>query len=127
MNKEIKGYGPHLLLDCYEADPVKLGDVALIYDFLEKLPVLIGMNKIGVPQIARFSDPPQAGVSGTIMIVTSHISIHTYTLKRCFFLDIFSCQPFDVEAAIKYVREKFAVKDFTAKLLRRGRKFPSDR
>lgn len=124
MDKGVQEYGPHLLLDGYGADSSKLGDINLIYGLLEELPGLIGMERVGLPQIARFTDFTKAGVSGFVMIVTSHISIHTYTLKRCFFMDIFSCQPFDQRAVIKYVREKFAVESFEARLVKRGRKFP---
>lgn len=126
MNKEVLEYGPHLLLDCYNADPDRLGDINLVYSVLEELPGLIGMERVGLPQVARFADPIKAGVSGMVMIVTSHISIHTYTLRRCFFMDVFSCQPFSAEAMIGYVKEKFRVGDLEARLLKRGSRFPID-
>src|SRR5690242_8628378 len=81
---ETTTYGLHLLLDGYQADADKLSDLGLIFTFLDNLPKIIGMKKIGPPQLARFSKPPIAGITGVVMIVTSHISIHTYSGQRCF-------------------------------------------
>ena len=95
MTKQDSGpYGPHLMIDAYGADPDALANVEVIFHFLDSLPEAIGMQKIGPPQIASFRDPAMAGVTGVVMIVPSHISIHTYALKGCFFLDVFSCKPF---------------------------------
>lgn len=126
MNKEVMEYGPHLLLDCYDADPGRLGNISLVCSVLEELPGLIGMERVGFPQVARFADPSKAGVSGLVMIATSHISIHTYTLKRCFFMDVFSCQPFSTEAVVGYVKEKFKASDLEVRLINRGSRFPID-
>ncbi len=124
QNQKTHAYGPHLLLDCYGADSDKLADVGLVFRFLDKLPELIGMQKIGPPQIAKFDDPKIAGVTGIVMIVTSHISIHTYALKKCFFMDVFSCQEFDRKAVEKHTRTTFGVTHMESRLVSRGKKFP---
>lgn len=123
-SKKTRVYGPHLLLDCYGADLDKLADVGLIFQFLDQLPKLIGMEKIGPPQMAKFDDPEIAGVTGVVMIVTSHISIHTYALKGCFFMDVFSCKPFDRKIVENRVRDTFGVTRMESRLVNRGRKFP---
>jgi S-adenosylmethionine decarboxylase len=122
--KTIKTFGPHLMLDCYGADPAKLADVGLVFQFLDQLPKLIGMQKIGPPQMAKFDDPKIAGVTGVVLIVTSHISIHTYALKGCFFMDVFSCKPFDSKTVEKYARDTFGVTRMESKLVSRGKRFP---
>ncbi len=126
MNKkpETKNYGPHLILDCYGANPEKLNDLDFIFDFLDKLPALIGMQKIGPPQMARVRQADIAGVTGIIIIVTSHISIHTYVNKDCFFMDVFSCKDFDPELVINHVKTNFEVKEIESVLIERGARFP---
>src|SRR5271168_392501 len=118
MNTKV--YGQHLILDCYNCDSNRLSNVNIIYDFLDQFPAKIGMQKIGPPQIVKFTDESLAGITGIIMIVTSHISIHTYNLKCCCFLDIFSCNEFDVDAAEKHVKECFFVGKIEKTLIQRG-------
>jgi S-adenosylmethionine decarboxylase len=121
--KKPVAYGPHLFLDCYRANPRRLADVGFIFRFLDQLPQLIGMQKIGPPQLCRFTEPDIAGVSGVVMIVTSHISIHTYPLRRCFFMDVFSCKAFDRAFVEEHVRRAFGVGRMASKCIMRGRQF----
>ena len=121
---DTKVYGSHLLLDCYGANPKALQDSDLIYQFLDELPAMIGMEKVEVPHVVSFDDPEKAGVTGIIMIITSHISIHTYSLKKCFFLDVFSCKDFDPEIVIAKAKETFEFTSSASKFVERGSKFP---
>ena len=121
-----QSYGPHLTIDAYGADPAKLADVGLLFETLDRLPGLIGMQKIGPPQMAQFTDPDKAGISGIVMIVESHISIHTYANKDCFFMDVFSCKPFDTEKVIAHVKEIYGPKELDITVVERGKRFPSE-
>src|SRR5437588_11508315 len=85
-------YGKQCLLDGYGADSKKLADVGLLYQTLNSLPQIIGMRKVGFPQIIEFKEQPIAGISGFIFIVESHISIHTYCEQGFISLDIYSCK-----------------------------------
>ncbi len=118
-------YGQHLTLDGYGASPAALSDLALIYDFLDRLPLLINMEKIGPPQLAVFKNAGNAGITGAILIVTSHISIHTYSLKGCLFLDVFSCRRFSAELVVKTVTETFGIERSEISVMDRGREFPA--
>ncbi len=124
MSTQTQTFGTHLILDCYGADPKKLQDVGLIFRFLDELPALIGMQKIGPPQMANFDDEAIAGVTGVIQIVTSHISIHTYALKHCFFMDVFSCSEFDPQTVIDHVKKAFSVDTIEHTVVSRGKHFP---
>ena len=123
---QVKVYGPHLLLEGYGANPISLQDSKLIYNFLDELPGLIGMTKIKQPDVVVFEDEDKAGVTGIVMIVTSHISIHTYSLKRCFFLDVFSCKDFDSKIVVDKARETFDQTWSTHQVIDRGTNFPID-
>lgn len=121
---DTRVYGYHLFADCYEANPEALNSIETIFNFLDSLPELIGMKKIGPPQLAKFVDEEIAGVTGVVMIVTSHISIHTYALKGCFFLDVFSCQLFDELVVLDYAKSCFGFSSCEKTFLSRGNKFP---
>jgi S-adenosylmethionine decarboxylase len=124
MQDTVTTYGLHLLMDCYGADPIKLDDLCLLYDTLDSLPDLIGMHKIGPPQMVRFTDPAIAGVSGVIMIVESHISIHTYSNKDFLSVDVYSCKQFDHQKVVSYIKQVYGVKEMDVETVDRGKKFP---
>ena len=119
-------YGLHLTIDAYGADPSKLADVGLLFETLDGLPALIGMRKIGPPQMAQFKEADKAGVSGVIMIVESHISVHTYEKKDCLFMDVFSCKWFDHTVVVELVKRVFGATDLDINLVERGKRFPAE-
>ncbi len=125
MNTQTKKYGLHLILDCYGANPHKLEDIGLIFETLNALPGLIGMKKIGFPQLAQFKEKEIAGVSGIIMIVESHISLHTYSKKDFLSMDVYSCRHFEHGPLIEYVKNVFGVKEMEMSLIERGKNFPA--
>lgn len=96
----MSGYGPHLTLDLFNANPTKLSDVKFCEDFLLNYPGKIGMTLIDGPRVFFFKSeiPSESGVTGYSIIAESHISIHTYPRKKFAFIDIFSCKYFDHES-----------------------------
>lgn len=50
------------------------------------------------------------GITGTCIITTSHLSIHTWPLRHRFSLDIFSCKSFQKESTIEYIKNNFFVR-----------------
>lgn len=123
---QTETYGWHLILDCYGANPKKLHDIELIFRFLDTLPERIGMEKIGPPQMTCFDAEENKGITGIVMIVTSHISIHTYSNRNCFFMDVFSCKPFDTKVLKEYIEKFFEVTHMEVQEVTRGRFFPKD-
>jgi S-adenosylmethionine decarboxylase len=117
-------YGMHLTLDGYGADPGKLNDLSLLFETLNELPAKIGMKKIGFPHLAQFKDEEIAGISGIIMIVESHISIHTYPNKEYFSMDVYSCRQFDHQLVIDLVKEIYQIKEMEINVIDRGKNFP---
>lgn len=122
----VKGYGPHLTYDGYEADPVRLNDMKVVFDFLLNLPGIIGMQRLTMPYVLSYDGadkPNDYGVTGVVIIATSHISIHTYPHDSTFFLDIFSCKAFNQAKALDFVRKTFGVKVEERNLVVRGKHF----
>jgi S-adenosylmethionine decarboxylase len=123
---DVNGYGPHLTYDGYDADPTLLNNMQVVFEFLLKLPAIIGMNRLTQPYVISYDGaekPNDYGVTGIVIIATSHISIHTYPYDKTFFLDIFSCKGFDREKALTFVRETFKVKQEEVELVVRGKRF----
>ena len=127
-NQENQGFGPHLMLDCRQCNPEKISDVAYIFNVLNTLPERIGMTKITQPYVFPYAGlvPEDKGVTGIVVIAESHLSFHSFTEKDYFFFDLFSCKPFDVEAARQYILEAFEAKEVETHYVERGRDFPRE-
>jgi len=121
-----KVYGLHLMIDAYGAKPAKLDDIGLLFETLNTLPSLIGMNKIGFPHIAKFTEEDIAGISGIIMIVESHIAIHTYSKKDFLSLDVYSCKHFDHKKVVDLIKRVYGPEEMEVNLIERGKKFPTE-
>jgi S-adenosylmethionine decarboxylase len=119
-------FGPHLMLDMRGCDPDKLWDDRLVFDVLHQLPDEIGMTRITQPYVFPYSgvEPADAGITGVAIIAESHISIHTFPLKRFAFTDVFSCKPFDCEKARECLVKKFSAEHHEHWLIDRGERFP---
>lgn len=129
MSHEFEiGFGPHLTLDLYGCNKEKISDLKFIYSLLDQLPDLIGMKKISPPNLVFYAGTEgsfdKGGISGFVLIATSHISVHTFTEQEHVFFDIFSCKDFDVEKAEEYLREKCEAKKVDKNLFQRGLEFP---
>jgi S-adenosylmethionine decarboxylase len=120
------GFGPHLVFDGYECSLKRLEDLDGLYRFLDRLPDQIGMTKIMPPYVFRHGPPgaPDAGVSGFVLIAESHISVHAFPARRYVNVDVFSCEPFAVEDAVKVIKRVFQPRRVDWRLLDRGKEFP---
>ena len=118
-------FGPHLMLDLRRCNTQKLKDYKLIFDILNDLPDKIGMTKITQPYVFPYSGlvPEDKGITGTVIIAESHISIHTFQEKDYCFVDVFSCKNFDVDIAADYLIETFESKLFDKHVVQRGKDF----
>ena len=75
--------------------------------WLEKLVEIIDMN-ILIPPVAKYCDTPgNEGVTGTVVIETSHSSIHIWHKEEVPYvkMDVYSCKDFEVSKVIDYLRE----------------------
>ena len=126
MEKQMNGYGPHLMLDLDECNPKILDDLEACFKLLNELPEKIGMTRITQPYIFRYRAPipEDEGITGAVIIAESHISIHTYPRKSFVFVDLFSCKPFDTEVAKDYIVQFFESKAPVFHIQERGVAFP---
>lgn len=105
----MKGY--HLKLNCKICDNKRIDDIKYIRTILLRLIDKIGMELLTTPVLVRAKKGEPDGITGFIVITTSHISIHTFTKENMFFLDIFSCKKFDYDKASDFIIDAFSVKN----------------
>lgn len=116
----MDGNGMHLMVDGYGCDRNTLEDMLLIYNFMDAYPSQMGMTKIMPPYVFcyRSKVPEDMGISGFVLIgERGHVSIHTFPQRQCFSLDMFSCEPFDMELAVKIVKLHFNAEKYEVRIL----------
>lgn len=125
---ELFGFGPHLMIDGYNANPSKLSDPELVRKVLDELPQEMEMTKVLPPFVYRYGEKggQPEGVTGVVIIAESHLAIHTFPAKRFISVDIFSCKPFDPGKAIQSIAERFEMGRYETYLINRGKEFPKD-
>lgn len=82
-----------------------LRDVERIKTLLVSMVDLLGMRCLGQPhmyeveeEISKLGVEPfedEGGVTGVVVLSTSHCAIHTWPLRSYFVMDVFSCRDFD--------------------------------
>ena len=123
---ELFGFGPHLMVDGYDANPEKLRDAELVRRVLDELPEEMGMTKVLPPFVYSYGPGGEDGVTGVVIIAESHIAIHTFPKKRFLSIDIFSCKAFDVAKALQRVAGVFEIGRYETYMIHRGKEFPKD-
>lgn len=102
-------WGYHLLLDCTAGNKELIGSKENIHDFILELVHDIDMIAFGEPWIERFAthDAEKTGISFCQMIETSNITGHFVDKDGNFYIDVFSCKPFDNQTVINLVDKYF--------------------
>ena len=100
-------WGFHLALDIAKCNPIAIRSKPIIYQFSKKLVKDIDMVAYGEPQIVMFGTGNKAGYTLVQLIETSNITAHFCEEDTGFFLDVFSCKPYDIKIVEKVVNEYF--------------------
>jgi len=117
------------MLDGYGGDESKLNDKTLVFKCLDELPTKLGMSKLSEPLIVEAMDNAMkdpGGWSGFIIILESHISIHTFPKRGFVSADVYTCKNgVDIRLITNYFTETFKLSDSECNLIKRGTRYPS--
>jgi spermidine synthase len=120
---EGQNFGRHVIVDAWainedgtiNQDAARvLNDPVALSAALNELVTLVGMQILRPADVLHVElDPDLAeggddcgGVTGTVILTTSHGSIHTWPLRGQVSFDLFSCKDFDSKAVFDYLRIK---------------------
>jgi S-adenosylmethionine/arginine decarboxylase-like enzyme len=111
--------GYHLIMDAVVVPSMadKLNDPVFLDSFFRDLIPVLKMEILEEPRfkVVPFipgnleSDSDEGGVTGTCLITTSHVSIHTWPLRRKFSMDVFSCKEFSRQEAEEFICKSLGV------------------
>ena len=112
-------WGYHLSLDCYAGDKELVTDGANIAAFAKTLVKRIQMKAYGEPQVIHFGEDDKQGYTLIQLIETSNIAAHFCDDTGNFYLDVFSCKPYENAVVIETVKQFFAPKRITDRYIER--------
>ncbi|MGH3712092.1 MAG: S-adenosylmethionine decarboxylase family protein [Micromonosporaceae bacterium] len=114
-------FGTELVLDLYDCDPDTIRSRDRLTAYVRELCAVIEMTPYGEPFAERFGlgDAKTAGYSVVQLIETSCISGHFSELWNSAYLNVFSCKPFDADAATAFSQEYFGAATVRRRVLQR--------
>jgi S-adenosylmethionine decarboxylase len=112
-------WGYHLILDCYDADKELITDAKNITAFAKTLVNRIDMKAYGEPQVIHFGEDDKQGYTLVQLIETSNIVAHFCDDSGNFYMDVFSCKPFETVKVLETVNQFFAPKKIRERYVER--------
>ncbi len=123
-------FGEHITIDGYNGSEVLLNDKQVVFNCLNDLPGLLGMNKLSEPVIyfaAGNDSKDPGGWTGVVTIQESHISIHTFPKRGFVSADVYTCQNgMNTDFIIDYFKKQFDLKDVETNFIKRGTRYPKN-
>jgi S-adenosylmethionine decarboxylase len=101
------------------------------HDLLQKMVEHLEMTALMPPYLIKANSNEEqggkdpGGITGFVCIAESHISIHTFVLRKFVSMDVYSCKPFDYDKAVAVVKDHFNPEEIEIHTLDRGTKYPA--
>lgn len=123
-------FGEHLTIDGYGGDKNLLNNQEVVLGFLSDLPQQLGMHTLINPQVAHTdgnNEKDPGGWSGFVVIMESHISIHTFPDRGFVSADVYTCQNgLDTEKVQQYITDTFKLQKLETNFIIRGKEYPQE-
>lgn len=87
----MKTIGRHLIAEFYQCDARIIDDLEAIRQLMRRAAAEVGVTVVG----EAFHKYAPQGVTGTLLIAESHLSVHTWPEARYVAVDIFTCGGLD--------------------------------
>lgn len=116
----------HVMIDLYGCSPTLLEDEPLLRQVLADYPDRIGMERVSPVVLSHIktSNPLDEGMSGFVIIATSHVSLHAWPSYGMLNLDVFSCEDFSVEEVVRFAATTFQATDVEINTVERATRSP---
>jgi S-adenosylmethionine/arginine decarboxylase-like enzyme len=94
-------------------------DARHISDFAKTLVERIDMKAYGEPQVVHFGEDDKQGFTLVQLIETSNIVAHFCDDTGNFYMDVFSCKPYNTNIVVDLVKEYFSPQIITERFIER--------
>lgn len=129
MSKEHINFGEHIMIDGYGVKDDKLENFNIVLDYIEKIVEMSKMRKLGEPIVYRVksqdNNKDDGGLSGFVVVVESHVSVHTFKGRGFVTIDVYTCRNgLPVERIKEFTKEYWKLEDIEFNFVKRGLKYP---
>ena len=108
--------GRHLIAEYYNCDSDAINNVEYVKSHMCEVAEKIGATVLG----EKFHQFEPQGVSGTVVIAESHLSIHTWPEKGYVAVDIFTCGGLDPSVGFEYLGQMLKAQSGRVQEILRG-------
>lgn len=112
----MKTIGRHLIAEYYQCDADVLDDVELVRGAMLDAAHAVGATVLG--QVFHSFDPH--GVSGTVVIAESHLSVHTWPENGYVAVDIYTCGGLDPRKGFDLLQRRLGARSARVQEILRG-------
>jgi S-adenosylmethionine/arginine decarboxylase-like enzyme len=88
----------HFLYDAYNGYRSRLDDIMLVHEFLEEVPLKLGVKTVMPPFVLPYYNgvvPEDSGISAFVFLAGGHFTLHTFSYRGAFFIDFLYPREFD--------------------------------
>ena len=125
MKIEVLKKMNHFVMDAFNGYRSRLDDITLVHEFLEELPIKLGLDTVMPPFILPYYNgivPEDCGISAFVFLAGGHFTIHTFSFREAYFVDLVSPQDFDANKLERIIRETFPAERVSSFILKREEK-----
>lgn len=115
----------HFVMDAFHGYRSRLDDIMLVYEALEEIPQKLGMKTVMPPFILPYYNgviSEDCGISAFVFLAGGHFTIHTFSFRETYFVDLLSPEPIDAGLLEKTIRDAFPAEKITSYHLVREQK-----
>lgn len=116
----------HFTMDGFGGHRSRFDDIRLVQEVLEELPVHLGLTPAMPPMLLPYYngvEPDDCGVSGFVFLAGGHLTIHTFSFRECYFVDLVAPIAFDVREAQNFLQTALPVRSVEVHTARRPKQF----
>ncbi|MBI5608484.1 MAG: S-adenosylmethionine decarboxylase [Deltaproteobacteria bacterium] len=116
----------HFTMDGFGGHRSRFDDIRLIHELLEELPARLGLKPAMPPMLLPYYngvEPDDCGISAFLFLPGGHLTLHTFSFRECYFVDLVAPRPFDVHEAQAYIANALPVRSIETHTARRPRPF----
>ena len=104
----------HMMLDAYGATEGRLNDVKFINNSLNAIAEKLGVIPVAPPFLLPYYygvEPEDIGISSFLFLNGGHVTIHTFPLRECYFVDMVFDGVYDEKKAVALFKKSFPFDD----------------
>lgn len=92
----------HFTMDGFHGYRSRLDDIRLVHELMEELPDAMGLKPVMPPFLLPYYNgihPDDCGISAFLFLAGGHLTIHTFSVRECYFADLVYPERFDTARA----------------------------